>query len=373
MLKKRAAILLALTAFISLLACSSWAASTSPDQPEAQAALKRPIHSFPRVGKYEVLCGDFHIHTIHSDGKPTPPERVLEAWEYGYDAIAITDHGNFRSYEQALPTAKSLGMILIRGLETGVAGKEHLVAIGVSEDYEPRNPHRWAEKEGEEQVFYQDQLPRIAKAGGIVIHAHPHVGFREPLRWGIEQGIIRGIEVKNAVVGSGWNTAESHGTWCYPWALEWAIEHNLAVFANSDAHAARGENKQPITLLFVEKRTDKGVLDAIRGRRTVAWFDGMLWGRESLLSDLILSVVQVRRTPDEDGGGWLRVANQGPVALKAVLQAECAPAGAVDIGPYEEVLVNCEDLPDTLTIRWENIWISPTENLCTSHDCRLSR
>ena len=374
MIRKYATALLALMAFLPLLASPSWAAdAAAPEKPELQPTLERPMHAFPRVGGFEVLWGDFHIHTIHSDGKLTPAERVLEAWRYGYDAIAITDHGNYKAYKEALPLAKTLGLILIRGLETGVANKEHFVALGVSEDYEPRNPHRWAESQGQEQVFYQEELRRIAEDGGVVIYAHPHVGLREPTLWGIGQGIIQGVEVKNGVVGRGWNTAETHGTWCYPWGLEWAKEHNLAVFANSDAHGRRGENAEPVTLLFVKKRSDKGVLDAIRGRRTIAWFDGMLWGGEKVLADLIRSSIGVRHTRDESGGGWLRLENRGPVALKAALQAECVPKEAVEIGPYAEVLVRCDDLKDTLAIRWENIWTSPKDNLVTTHDCRSAR
>ena len=373
MIRKYGAALLVLMAFVSLFASSSWPADpVTPEKPEPQLPLKRAMHAFPRVGRYEVLWGDFHIHTNHSDGKPTPAERVVEAWKHGYDAIAITDHGNYKAYEEALPAARSLGLILIRGLETGVAKKEHFVALGVSGDYVPRSPHRWAENKGEEQVFYQDQLRRIAEDGGLVIYAHPHVGLREPTLWGIGQGFIQGVEVKNGVVGSGWNTAETHGTWCYPWGLEWAEKYNLAVFANSDAHSRRSASTQQVTLLFVEKRSAKGVLDAIRGRRTIAWFAGMLWGREKLLADLIRDSIGVRYTQDESGG-WLRLENRGPVALKATLQAECIPTEAVEIHPYAEVLVRCDDLKDTLAIRWENIWTSPKDNLVTTHDCRPAR
>jgi len=373
-MRKYGIALLVLAAFLALFACASWAAETAvAEKQDVEPTPKRPMHVFPRVGEYEVLCGDFHIHTPHSDGRLTGPERVLEAWRYGYDAIAITDHGNYKAYAEALPLAKSLGLILLRGLETGVHGKEHMVVIGISGDYGPRNPHHWAEKEGEERVFYQDQLRRIARDGGIVIQAHPHVGFREPLRWGIEQGIVRGVEVKNGVVGSGWATVETHGTWCYPWGFDWALEHNLAVFANSDTHAARGESDQPITLVFVKERTDKGVLDAVRGGRTVAWFNGMLWGRADLVSDLVQSLVNVRHTADENGSRWLRIENRGPVALKALLQAECTSDESIEIGPYEEALVNCDELQDTVSIRWENIWTSPKENLLTAHDCQAIR
>lgn len=367
MTRKYASVLLALIVALPILACPSWAA-------DAQPAPTRAMHAFPTVGGYEVLCGDFHMHTVHSDGKLTPRERVLEAWRYGYDVIAITDHGNFKAYKEALPLAEALGLVLIRGLETGVAKKEHMVALGVSADYKPRNPHAWAENKGEDHVFYQDQLREIEKAGGLVVQAHPHVGFREPLKWGIEQGIIVGVEVKNEVVGSRWNTEETHGTWCYPWGFDWALEYDLAVFANSDVHGKRGDKSPPITLVLAKERTDESVLEAIRERRTVAWFNGMLWGRRALLAKLIRTVVKLQRTADEDGGTWLRIQNQSPVPLEAALQARHTPDGTIEIGAYEEVIIKCDDLQSTFAIiRWENLWISVEQNLLTAHYCPLGR
>lgn len=73
-----------------------------------------PRHDFPRVGQYEVLSGDFHMHTVMSDGKITTSERVKEAHRLGYDAIAITDHGRPSAYRVAKPLGKSLGMVVLR-------------------------------------------------------------------------------------------------------------------------------------------------------------------------------------------------------------------------------------------------------------------
>ena len=330
-----------------------------------QAALARPMHEFPRVGKYEVLCGDFHMHTQYSDGRLKPRERVVEAWQHGYDAVAITDHGSCKSYAEALPLAQSLGIVLIRGMESGMAIGEHYVLIGFSDKYEPQNSHKWADKPGAETAFYQDQMREVKANAGLIIWAHPHTGFRDPTKWGIAQGVIQGVEVKNGVVGQGWNTTLTHGSWCYPNGFDWGLENNLAVFANSDEHGARGAEQGPITLLLVEKRTAKGVMDAVRARRTVAWFDGMLWGRKELLTDLVGGMVKARRTEDGSGATQLRLENLGPVPLKARLQAKCAPTDPISIGPYESVLIECPDLPQNLNVQWDNIWINPRENLLT--------
>ena len=352
---------------------------------------KRPITAFPQVGKYEVLRGDFHIHTLHSDGYPTARERVLEAWKYGYDTIAITDHANFeeqkvgsyrnyyQTYQDALVLAKSLGIILINGLETGIINDEHYVALGFSTKYESKDEAYWELTENAQHAFYQDRLRDVKKAGGLVIYAHPGEGLQKHTLWGVEKGLIQGVEVFNAFMDAYYQSPHGNrwfnGVLCYPDAFKRALKYDLAIIASSDAHGFRGEIEKPVgqmpallptTLLFVKERSEKGVMDAIRYRRTVAWFGGMLWGREKLLADLINNVVKVKYTEDEGKNGWLRIQNLGPVALKAMLPAHLMNE-EVEIDPYNEVLLKCIPTRDTFSIRWGNIWISPTENLITTY------
>ena len=50
----------------------------------------------------KTLKCDFHIHTVFSDGKVWPDIRVAEAWQEGLDAIAITDHIEYRPNKEIL-------------------------------------------------------------------------------------------------------------------------------------------------------------------------------------------------------------------------------------------------------------------------------
>ncbi|HUW62911.1 MAG TPA: CehA/McbA family metallohydrolase [Candidatus Bathyarchaeia archaeon] len=311
---------------------------------------------FPRVGPYEVLKCDFHNHTKNSDGDLTSVERVDEAVKNGYDAIAITDHGSFKSYEEALPCANERGLILIRGMETGLEEREHLVALNLDPSYKPQNPHKWALTDGQPKVFYQQQWPKLAKdAGAFIIYAHPHMGLSEPVLWGIKEGLVKGIEAKNGVVGKGWNTVNSHGTWFYPQALDWAIEHNLTLFANSDIHETRNAKNSPATLVLAEKRSPEGVMDALRAGRTIAWFNGMLWGKKDVVESLIKAAVSV--TAKE---GKLTIENKSPAALTAAVGEK-----TVEIKPSETGKL--ETASASVPIRWTNVWITSKENLETQH------
>ena len=323
------------------------------------AASAAERFDFPNVGPYTVLRGDFHMHTINSDGSRTTRDRVEESKEKGYDAIAITDHGTVKAYRVAKYVGSQLGLIVIRGHETGIAGNEHYVVLGVDSGYVPRDSHRWSKKkEGAETIYYRDAMLDVAKHGGLIIYAHPHVGLNECTLWGAKQGILVGIELKNDVVGEKWNTEKSHGTSWYPFAFDWAIEHNLAVFANTDVHGRRNETPA-VTLLFCTERSEKGVLDAIRARRTAAWFDGMLWGRKDLLAQLMSAMVTAARSPD----GKLTLKNLGPVDLDGEVLGP--QQTLLDLHPYSEVTVDVPAGP--VTVRWSNVWCGLKENVTSTY------
>lgn len=335
LLKHRVSLLLVLVVLGSLASCPVWTA----DAPVA----------FPKVGPYEVLRGDFHMHTVNSDGRLTARERVSEAADQGYDVMAITDHGNTRAYRIESQLAREAGIIAIRGLETGLQKSAHLVALGFSFDYKPLNPHNWAAKAGEKNAFYQDEMNRIKDLGGFLVLAHPGKDKLTPeVLWGIEHGVILGVEVRNS------GNTISH-------SFDWALEHNLAVIADSDAHGRRSTDHIDYTLVFVTQRTPEGVIDALRARRTVALFKDTLWGREDLLSQLIRSMADVRFA-----AGSVSIRNAGPVPLKAVLEAEAAPQQAVEVAPGKEATI-AAPAADTVTIRWDNVWTSPTEHLRTTY------
>lgn len=322
-------------------------------------AAEEPIrHDFPPVGPYQVITGDFHMHTVNSDGRLTTRARVQEAHSFGYDAIAVTDHGRSVAYTVAKAEGDKLGMIVLRGFESGIAGKEHMVVLNAPLDLKIRDGHRWAETAGQSAAFYQEQLAGIAKAGGIVLYAHPHVGYREPVLWAVKQGLIQGIELKNGVVGTGWNTVESHGTHWYPDAVDFALEHNLAFIANSDVHGQRKSEASPVTLLLVKERTADAVVDAISNQRTLAWFNGMLWGREKLLADVLGSAVSFTRLAD----GSIEAINHCPVSFSITVKG--ATDQTLDVPAYGKAST-ANVSGQSVTVRWNNVWTSLKTNLQT--------
>lgn len=340
----------------------------------------RPDLVFPRIGGREVLVGDLHTHTTHSDGKLTPYERVLECYLAGYTAIAITDHGTPAAYAEAKGLADELGLVLVRGMESGIDGDEHIVILGISDQYKPRDSHQWArtrEQADAGRAYYQDQLREIAAAGGIVYYPHPDHGFSPEIEWAREQGILVGTEMLNSDTTEGWGTVMHLGRPCYPFALDWASEKGLACLANSDIHGPHAATPpRARTLVLVDERTPEAVVEAIREGRTLAWFPPggdrwdspeMLWATPAMLSAYVADVVSVEARELEEGrpASGAVLTNLGAVPLRARVLVDGTPVAELTLEQGHEYLVPVAGT--SLTIEWANLWVRSDQTWKTEY------
>ena len=263
----------------------------------------------PDLPGYKTLKGDFHLHTVFSDGLVWPTVRVVEAWRDGLDVIAITDHtaesrphgqdvnvDGTRSYALARPVAEQLGLILIQGVEiTKMAehGREHFNALFVTDPNALNVPDMF------------EALRRARAQDAFVFWNHPRPLFGKP-EWfpaiaaARQENLFLGMELVN-------------GKKFYAGAYPWIEEKKLTIVCTSDFHdpaaprAARGI--RPITLLFVRTADAAGVREALFARRTAAWMGDQLWGDERLLRGLWQGAVTVE-TPE------LRYRRGTPLALR---------------------------------------------------------
>lgn len=78
------------------------------------------------------LCGDNHLHTVHSDGKCTPQQLVEKGKKKGLDYIIITDHNNFIATEERY---NDPDLLVIKGVElTSFQG--HMNFWGLKEPFD---------------------------------------------------------------------------------------------------------------------------------------------------------------------------------------------------------------------------------------------
>lgn len=268
----------------------------------------------PDVEGYKTLKGDFHIHTVFSDGRVMPETRVREATWEGLDILSITDHIDTRSrkwiksgiissdcdtntpYKLCKKLAARNGLILIsggelsRGLPTGHTNvlftKDNEKIVNEAERFNDDNTK--ATKAG---------LDEARKQGAFIMWNHPHWYKYSPNetvispthKQLIKDGYFDAIEVYNGEVGYS------------PEAHDWCLKYNLAIMGCSDAHNLMfekidymGGQHRVVTLVFAEERNAASVRAAMDAKRTAVYADEMVFGREQELKPLFDACIQVK-------------------------------------------------------------------------------
>jgi predicted metal-dependent phosphoesterase TrpH len=258
-------------------------------------AQSRKVINIPDIPGYQTLKCDFHMHTVFSDGMVWPTVRVQEAWSEGLDAIAITDHIEYRphskditsdhnrSYEIAKPLSEKMDIILIKGAEiTRDMPPGHLNALFIT------NTNLL------ERDSVMDVLKEARDQGAFIFWNHPGWKKQQPdttLWWDLhtrllKSDLLHGIEVYNT-------------TSYYPEALDWANEKKLTMFGNSDIHSPIkfAGSHRPMTLVFARSRTEGGIKEALFSRRTVVYFDNTLIGKSVFLEPLFFNSLEFDNAP----------------------------------------------------------------------------
>lgn len=295
-------------------------------QVQAQAYRKTALR-FPDVKGYHVLLGDFHVHTIFSDGSLHPIHRVEEGYESGLDVMALTDHiedrnryrddiahtNKNREYEVAEKMAKSLNMILIRGAELTKERPLGHINVLFLKDANALVPFQNPEKQKAEDRI-EELLTEVKHQGGLAIFNHPWGSgpegskgdqFWSPIHESLYQkGLIQGIEVAS-------------GKPVEPKLITLAENKKLTVFGNQDLHPSlESKLKQynhahrNLTLLFVKERSEVGVKEAILDDRTVAVRNNQLFGKRKNLVPLMESVLTFKAVATGGKEVFVEMVNQ---------------------------------------------------------------
>lgn len=254
--------------------------------------------SIPDLDQYKTLKCDFHMHTVFSDGLVWPTVRVDEAYAEGLDAIALTEHLEYRphkedikadhnrSYEIAKQRAEQLNVILIKGSEiTRNMAPGHNNAIFLQDS----NPLDTPE--------YMDAFKAAKSQNAFIFWNHPGWDAQQPeeTRWWdvhtqlYEGGFMQGIEVAN---GAGY----------FPEAHQWCLDKGLTMLGTSDIHQpiqtdinfAKGEHRT-FTLVFAKERTAESIKEALLDRRTAVFYQDKVIGEEVWLKQLFKNAVEIEK------------------------------------------------------------------------------
>ena len=274
----------------------------------------------PQVNGYNVYKADLHTHTIHSDADVIPSFRVYEAWYDGLDIIAITDHIEYRSFEEKLvkyldkyvsdehkgavnhriddrPLKEGEVMVDLNYVTREAAkyaGRCGILSIPGAEITRPGDKigHFNALFTTDNNLIYdQDpvQAVRNAKAqGALVMHNHPgwkrtDIDFTPVETILYNEGLIDGVEVMN--------TDDF-----YPGIIDRALEKKLFMSANTDVHQTTVMEHygfdRPMTLILAKERTLEAIREALESCRTIAYSYNTLCGEEQLLKDFFVAGVR---------------------------------------------------------------------------------
>jgi len=220
------------------------------------------------IGGYYVLAADFHVHTFPlSLGVLSPWDTVLEAQRAGLDVIALTPHNE--TWVAKLPQWFSLSS----GEPIVLVGEEihstplgyHLLAIGIRNTIGWRQPAAAA-------------IDEVHKQGGVAIAAHPfppYVSYdAEAMRKLDGAEVVHPAALRNERLAS--ELREFFG------------RAPLTAIGDSDYHLGprspqAGAMGLCRTFVFAREQTEKGVLDALRERRTIVYDREHVYGDPALI------------------------------------------------------------------------------------------
>jgi len=253
--------------------------------------------NIPDIPGYLTLKGDFHIHTVFSDGLVWPTLRVDEAVNEGLDVIASTDHLEFRPHKQDIsvdlnrsydiekPYAEKRNILLVKGIEiTRGMPPGHFNTLFITD------ANALAKED------FKEAIKEAKSQGAFILWNHPGWKAQQPdttrwldiHTWLYENGLMNGIEI--------YNDKEY-----YAIAFGWDLQKNLTVFANTDSHEPISmtydlvNSHRPMTLVFAKERSLEGVKEALFKGQTATYTDDMVRGKEEWIKPLFNSCVNITR------------------------------------------------------------------------------
>ena len=326
---------------------------------------KRAEIILPQVNGYNIYKADLHTHTVFSDGGVTPKIRVQEAYQDGLDIVALTDHIEYRTNEEAflrategyhkrLPKAKNHlihrepadkdGILADLNLPYELSKKyakryDIMVIPGVEIT---RHPDQYGHfnalfVKDANKVYDPDpaQSFRNAKAqGALIMHNHP--GWRrtttdksEFLVKAYGEKLIDGIEIIN-----GYGAA--------PKLINRCREENLFVGAGTDLHGSSnyGDNLRPCTFIFAKERTEEAIKDALKAGRSLAYSAKNVMGDKQLLADLFnASIVAKVVSVSSDGEQTISLTNMSSIPYHIVRGKK---GYGMHIAPFHSTTIKCK-------------------------------
>lgn len=341
---------------------------------------------FPKAGVYTVLKCDLHTHTVFSDGEMWPTLRVMEAAGEDLDAIAITDHVEYRpyiddfsttdhnrSYELAKKRENQADVLVIHGTEiTRKMPPGHLNAIFI-EDANAFEPfvNKDDSRDGKNII---ETLEAARKQNAYIFWNHPsfpgpsEVAKMYPVHYELfKKGLVDGIEVIN-------------GPKYEPEAFQWCLDYDMAILGTSDVHRIlsqdlidRDMQHRTMTLVLARERTEESIREALDAKRTIAVGNFTMYGKEENVKMVVENAVSLKVLGNvEDGTFEFSNISGFPfaISLSSIENVKRMPR-IIKLSAHSKAIVILRSKTDealfkegsSIQVHFENVFIQPDKNL----------
>jgi hypothetical protein len=293
---------------------------------------QRRIINLPDIPGYVTLKGDFHMHTVFSDGEVWPTFRVDEAVRDGLDAIAITDHLEYTPKKDYIPVDHNAAWKIAENY----ARDRNLILVHAAEITKSKMPP------GHFNVFFikdanlinkdslMDAFEEAIKQGAFIQWNHPGWKAQEP------DGIPKLYNIHKRLLKNGWLKGiefYNDSDW-YTNVLEWCIQYNLTVMGNSDVHGVISESyskspyiARPMTLVFAKERTLESLREAMFAGRTLVWFRDIIGGKEEFAKPFFYNSIIVSNPFYQNAKSiFLEITNKSDIPYYLVNGPKGAPS-----------------------------------------------
>ncbi len=188
---------------------------------------------------------NFHLHTVHSDGRLKPQQLVQQAIDTGITSLAITDHHSVDGYWSALerlqaqsPASPSSLPELWTGIEITSKLLEthvHILGYGFDPHHVALQPYLVGSAPMGHQAQANQVITALHAAGGLAVLAHP-ARYRRSVKELVSGAVQAGIDGIETFYCYGnkdpWEPSSSQTNTL----MRLADQHNLLQTCGTDTH-----------------------------------------------------------------------------------------------------------------------------------------
>ncbi|EFE43309.1 PHP domain protein [Trichophyton verrucosum HKI 0517] len=304
--------------------------------------------------------GDFHIHTIYSDGKQTP-QRVAElAQQANLSFFFSTDH-NTQSSGLIWGAVAPPSLLVGRGIEVTTRGG-HWNALGL-------NWNEWVEfrYKGDDSTAISQAVRQVQRQGGLAVANHPFANDCLACDWSFSFDIMDGLEVWNGI----WNDFDRKAV--DKWHSMLVQGSRVFAIGGSDYHSSPSAVGTPTTVVRSESLSTAQIVDSLRHNRayivrdpgidiqftlshqgeTIHIGDKVNSGKENKIHGPISAVLEVKGLPANAVA--LFISDKGVLRRQTISQADHVLHARVD-SKHSFIRVEVQDPTGSMLAMTNPIW-----------------